>query len=240
MDVEGQAGKAVSGTGSQLALDAGGRLVRVRIPNAAHVWAPDGQGGVWWTVASRAKPSSQLAVHLKSGKATVVRDPLPTAPDQRGESAAATGDLLVSAIGGGHYNLYGPSVKRLQVNGKLRALAQLPSGAVAMVLDERLIQVEPDGRETGLLGGSSTGWPVSAPGVAAAERTTDGTWFTGPDGRPWVYDGTHLTRVDGPGRVTVIAGPTQGVPQAADDVTPIGTSLYFTLGHDTVRLEPLR
>ncbi|GAA1556231.1 hypothetical protein GCM10009741_71030 [Kribbella lupini] len=240
VDVEGQAGKAVPGTGSQLALDAGGRLVRMRVPNAAHVWAPDGQGGVWWTVAGRAKPSYQLAVHLKSGKATVLRDPLPTAPDQRGESAAAAGDLLVNAIGGGQYNFYGPTVKRLQVNGKLRALAQLPSGAIAMVLGERLIQVEPDGRETVLLGGSSTGWPVSAAGVPAAERTTDGTWFTGPDGRPWVYDGTHLTRVDGPGRVTVIAGPADGVPQAADDVTPIGTSLYFALGHDTVRLEPIR
>ncbi|GAB3816806.1 hypothetical protein GCM10028799_20060 [Kribbella italica] len=237
VDVEGQAGKAVPGSGSQLALDAGGRLVRMRVPNAAHVWAPDGRGGLWWTVASRSKPSTELGVHLKAGRATVVRDPLPSSPEQRGESAAAAGDLLVSAIGGGQYNFYGAAVKRLQVKGKLRALVQLPSDAIAMVVDERLVQVEPDGRETVLLGGSSTGWPVSAPGVPAAERTTDGSWFTGPDGRPWVYDGTHLTRVDGPGRVTVIAGPADGVPQAADEVTVVGSTLYFELGHDVIRLE---
>jgi hypothetical protein len=237
VDVEGQAGKAVAGSNSQLALDTAGRLVRVRIPNAAHTWAPDGQGGLWWTVASRAKPSTELAVHLKAGRATVVRDPLPSDPEQRGESAAAAGDLLVTAIGGDRYNLYGPSVKRLQHNGKLHALAQLPSGAVAMVLGERLIQVEPNGRETVLLGGSSTGWPVSAAEVPAAERTTDGTWFTGPDGKPWVYDGTHLTRVDGPGRVTVIAGPADGVPQAADELTVINSTLYLELGHDVIRLE---
>ncbi|MEV6285306.1 hypothetical protein [Kribbella sp. NPDC051770] len=234
--VEGQPGKAVPGANSQLALDAAGRLVRMRLPNAAHAWAPDGLGGLWWTVASRSKPSTELGVHLVGGHATVVQDSLPSAPEQRGESAAAAGELLVTSIGGGQYNLYGPGAKRLQLNGKLRALVQLPAGAVAAVLGERLIQVERDGRETVLLGGASTGWPVSAAGVPAAERTTDGTWFAGPDGRPWVYDGVHLTRVDGPGRVTVVAGPADGVPQAADDLTVIGEALYFELGHDVIRL----
>lgn len=35
----------------------------------------------------------------------------------------------------------------------------------------------------------------------------------------------------------MLAGPTQGVPQAADEVTVIGQALYFHLGNDLVRLE---
>ncbi len=63
-----------------------------------------------------------------------------------------------------------------------------------------------------------------------------GTWFVGPDGKLWGYDALHLLRVDA-GRVTVLAGPAQGIPQAADQVTVIGPALYFQLGNDVVRLD---
>ena len=99
--------------------------------------------------------------------------------------------------------------------------------------------VEPTGKTSALFGGDATGWPISA-ATTPDHWTTDGTWFTGRDGKLWGYDGSTLTRVDGPGRVTVIAGPAQGVPQAADEITVIGTHLYFELGHDIVALEPLR
>jgi len=148
---------------------------------------------------------------------------------------------LVAAIGPGLYNLYGPGhqVSRVQVKGEMRpdGLAQLASGQVAMVLGERLVLVARDGEVTPLLGGATSGWPISATSVPPAQWTADGTWFTGPDGKLWGYDGSHLVRVDGPGRVTVIAGPAQGVPQAADQVTVIGAALYFQLGNDLIRLE---
>ena len=246
---EGQPGKATSGTSTQLALDARGRLARVRLPNAAHVWAPDGLGGVWWTVASRAKPTTEVAVHLpgKSRTASVVRDPQPVTPNEPGESAAANGERLVTAMGGNLYNLYGPGqqVNRLQATGTLRqnGLTQLSSGEVALVLNERLVLAARDGKTTTLFGGAATGWPISSgirAGMPASQWTTDGEWFPGPDGKVWGYDGSHLTRVDGPGRITTIAGPAQGVPQAADQVTVIGRDLYFELGDDVIRLEPSR
>jgi hypothetical protein len=240
---EGQPGKAVSGTSTQLALDSRGRVARIRVPKAAHVWAPDGQGGLWWTVATRSKPTTETAVHLKGGSASVVRDPAPVAAGQPVESGAAAGDRLITAVGGsGLYNVYGPGqqVKRLRVTGQLRqvGLVQLPSGSAVMVLGERLIGVRPNGHTTTLLGGAASGWPISSAGVPAAQWTTDGQWFAGPDGKLWGYDGSHLARVDGPGKVTLVAGPTQHIPQAADEVTVIGTSLYFELGSDVVRLEP--
>jgi hypothetical protein len=158
---------------------------------------------------------------------------------QKEEFAAAAGDRLVSAVGGGFYNLYGPgsSVRRVQVKGELRALVQLGSGQVAMVLGEQLVLMTSDGRTRVLLGGSTSGWPISATGVPPSQLTADGMWFAGPDGKLWGYDGSHLVRVDAPGRVTVIAGPRQGVPQAADQVTVIGQALYFQLGNDLIRLE---
>ncbi len=141
----------------------------------------------------------------------------------------------------GLYNFYGPGdvVRRVQVKGELRpgGLVQLASGAVAMVLGEQLVLVDADGRTTVLLGGSTSGWPISATGVPASQWTADGSWFAGPDGKLWGYDGSHLVRVDAPGRVTVIAGPRKGVPQAADQVTVIGPALYFQLGNDLIRLE---
>ncbi|WP_344150022.1 hypothetical protein [Kribbella yunnanensis] len=149
-----------SGVGTQLGLDATGKLVRIRLPLAAHVWAPDGQGGVWWTLAD-----PKRAVHLLRGRTTVHPD----------------------------LNLYGPDgVRRVVVNGELRPLSDAP-----------------------------------------------GTWFVGPDGKLWGYDALRLLRVDA-GRVTVLAGPAQGVPQAADQVTVIGQALYFQLGNDLVRLEAAR
>ncbi|MEU4608775.1 hypothetical protein AB0F43_37800 [Kribbella sp. NPDC023972] len=225
-----------AGVSTQLALDAAGRLVRVRMPLGARAFAPDGQGGVWWTVAGRR--STESAVHLVRGRSQVVRDPQPVPADQKGEFAAASGDRFVSAVGGGFYNLYGPgrAVRRVQVKGELRALVQLASGEVAMVLGEQLVRVTGDGRTTVMLGGSASGWPVSATGVPGSQLTADGTWFTGPDGKLWGYDGSHLVRVDAPGRVTVIAGPQQGVPQAADQVTVIGSALYFQLNNDLIRL----
>jgi hypothetical protein len=243
VSAEGRVGKATLGTSTQLALDSQGRLTRLALPNAAHVWAPDGQGGVWWTVAGRGNPSTEVAVHVKAGKATVVRDSQPVSPSQRGEFAGAAGDRLVTAIGANLYNLYGPGqqVSRLKVNGPLRpnSLVQLGSGEAAMIINERLLLTGRDGRTTTLFGGDPTGWPITSK-VAPARWTTDGEWFTGPDGKIWGYDGSHLTRVDSPGRITVIAGPHQGVPQAADEVTVIGQNLYFELGHDVVRLEPTR
>jgi len=131
---------------------------------------------------------------------------------------------------------------RLQLDGKLRddGLVQLSSGELATVIEERLLIVQRDGSTTTLLGGATSGWPISATGVPASQWTTDGQWFTGPDGKLWGYDGSHVVRVDAPGKVTVIAGPAQGVPQAADEVTVIGSNLYFELGTDVVRLEPTR
>ncbi|TCN40290.1 hypothetical protein EV644_106218 [Kribbella orskensis] len=241
---EGQPGKAIPGTGMQLGLDAHGKLIRLRVPNAAHAWAPDGLGGVWWTVASRSNPSAEVAVHWTAAGAEAVRDPRPVAPNQRGEFAAAAGGRLVTAISGQFYNFYGPGpqVNRIQLKGALKqdGLVQLGSGDAAMVLGERLVHVSHDGKATTLLGGATSGWPITATGVAADQWTTDGNWFAGPDGKLWGYDGSHLVRVDGPGKVTVIAGPAQGVPQAADQVTVIGKSLYFELGTDVVRLEPTR
>ncbi|MFB6721546.1 hypothetical protein ACFCV3_15335 [Kribbella sp. NPDC056345] len=148
------------GVSTQLGLDAAGKLVRIRLPLAAHAWAPDGQGGVWWTLAD-----PDRAVHLVRGRTTVHRE----------------------------LNLYGPDgVRRVVVNGELRPLRDAP-----------------------------------------------GTWFAGPDGKLWGYDAVHLLRVDA-GRVTVLAGPGQGVPQAADQVTVIGQALYFQLGNDVVRLDVAR
>ncbi|MEV0283772.1 hypothetical protein AB0H36_06570 [Kribbella sp. NPDC050820] len=229
-----------AGVSTQLALDATGRLVRVRVPLAARAFAPDGLGGVWWTVVDRR--SMESAVHLVGGRTAVVRDPQPVPGSQKGEYAAAAGDRVVSALGGGLYNLYGPgdAVRRVPVKGELRpnGLVQLASGQVAMVLGEQLVLV--DNRPTVLLGGSTSGWPVSATGLPAAQLTADGTWFTGPDGKLWGYDGCHLVRVDAPGHVTVIAGPRQGVPQAADHVTVIGQALYFQLGNELIRLQAAR
>ncbi|TCO49206.1 hypothetical protein EV646_103184 [Kribbella antiqua] len=231
---------ATGGVSTQLGLDAAGRLVRVRVPLAARAWAPDGQGGVWWTVVGRG--SAETAVHLVRGRTSEVRDPRPVSADQKDASAAAAGDRLVTAVGGGIYNLYSPGgrVTRVKAPGELRELVQLPSGQVCMVLGERLVLVSPSGQSSLLLGGAASGWPISTPGIQASQLTTDGIWFAGPDGKPWVYDGSHLVRVDAPGRVTVIAGPNQGVPQAADDVTVIGRSLYFQLGNDVLRLEATR
>lgn len=229
-----------AGVSTQLALDEAGRLVRVRVPVAARAFAPDGQGGVWWTVSGR----TESAVHLVRGRETVVRDSQPVPANQKGEGAAAAGDRLVTALGGSLYNFYGPgaAVRRVQVKGELRpgGLVQLASGQVAMVLGEQLAVVADDGRTTVLLGGSETGWPISATGVPASQWTADGSWFAGPDGKLWGYDGSHLVRVDAPGRVTVLAGPRQGVPQAADQVTVIGQALYFQLGNDLIRLEAAR
>jgi len=240
---DGVAGKASSGSYRQLSLDSKGRLVRLAVPNAAHVWAPDGQGGVWWTSSGEGESATEVAVHLVAGKVTVLRDPKQAAPNQRGESAAAAGDRLVTAIGSNLYNFYGPGqqVKRVKVDGTLRqsGLVQLSSGEVAMVIDEQLLLANGAGKTTKLFGGNATGWPVST-ATGPDQWTTDGSWFTGPDGKIWGYDGCDLTRVDGPGRVSVIAGPAQGVPQAADEVTVIGNHLYFELGHDIVELEPLR
>jgi|SRR5215207_7958700 len=241
---EGLPGRAIPGTRTQLGLDAQGKLIRLRVPNAAQAWAPDGLGGVWWTVTSRSKPSAELAVHWTGAGASAVRDPHPIAPNQRSEFAGAAGSRLVTALSGDSYNFYGPGrqVSRIQLKGTLKqdGLVQLGSGDAAMVLGERLVLVAHDGRATTLLGGATSGWPISSTGVAADQWTTDGDWFAGPDGKLWGYDGSHLVRVDGPGKVTVIAGPAQGVPQAADQVTVIGRSLYFELGHDVVRLEPTR
>ncbi|NEA34496.1 hypothetical protein [Streptomyces sp. SID13031] len=235
-------GKVAAGAGTQLALDGRGRLVQVRLPNAAHTWAPDGLGGVWWTVSGRGKVSNEIAVHLVGGVAKVVQDPAPGLPNQRGEYAAAAGDRLVTAISGNLYNFYGPGsqVSRVKVAGVLRpdGLVQLGSGDAAMVLGERLELVSRQGRITPLFGGASSGWPISSTEVAPSQWTTDGEWFAGPDGKLWGYDGSHLVRVEGAGRITTIAGPAQGVPQAADEVTVIGRSLFFALGNDIVRLDP--
>jgi hypothetical protein len=118
-------------------------------------------------------------------------------------------------------------------------LVQLGSGEVALRIDEQMLLVDRFGRTTKLFGGEATGWPVSS-GTTPDQWTTDGNWFTGPDGKIWGYDGSDLIRIDAPGRATVVAGPTQGVPQAADDVTVIGPALYFELTNDVVKLEPLR
>ncbi|MDX6279572.1 MAG: hypothetical protein QOH03_643 [Kribbellaceae bacterium] len=235
-------GRVAAGTATQLGLDEHGRLVQVRLPNAAHAWAPDGLGGVWWTVSGPGKASNEIGVHLVRGSTTVVRDPALGLPNQRGEFAAAAGDRLVTAIGGDLYNFYGPGeqVSRVQIAGGLRSdgLVQLNSGDAAMVLDERLVLVSRNGRTTPLFGGAATGWPISSTSVGPSQWTTDGAWFAGPDGKLWGYDGTQLVRVEGPGRTTTIAGPAQGVPQAADEITVIGKALFFALGNDIVRLDP--
>jgi hypothetical protein len=177
---------------------------------------------------------------------TVVRDKQSVPANQRSQSAG-TADRLVTTVGEGSYGFYGPGqqVRRIKVDGNLRAhgLALASAGTAAMVLDDRLVSVTRDGKMTTLLGGAATGWPISTgirTGIPSGQWSTDGDWFTGPDGKIWGYDGSHLYRVDGPGRVTVIAGPDQGVPQAADQITVIGPALYFELGTDVVRLEPTR
>jgi hypothetical protein len=178
----------------------------------------------------------------------VVRDKQSIPANQRSQSAAAAGDRFITTVGEGSYAFYGPGQRRsrIKVDGNLRAhgLALTSAGAAAMVLDDRLVSLTRDGKvTTTLLGGAATGWPISAgirAGIPSGQWSTDGDWFTGPDGKIWGYDGSHLYRVDGPGRVTVIAGSDQGVPQAADQITVIGPALYFELGTDVVRLEPAR
>jgi hypothetical protein len=235
-------GRVATGAATQLGLDGRGRPVQVRLPNAAHAWAPDGLGGVWWTVSGPGKASNEVGAHLAGGSIKVVPDPRPGLPNQRGEFAAAAGDRLVTAIGGNLYNFYGPGeqVSRVRIAGGLRpdGLVQLRSGDAAMVLDERLVLAGRDGRTIPLFGGASTGWPISSTNVPPRRWSTDGEWFAGPDGNLWGYDGSHLVRVEGPGRVTTIAGPAQGVPQAADEVTVIKKALFFALGNDIVRLDP--
>jgi len=204
------------GVSSLLGLDAHGRLANIRLPLAARSWTPDGQGGVWWTLADQ--PGPERAVHLVRGRTTVHRDHAPLPDSPQAESAAAAGDRLATSIGGGLYNFYGPAgVKRLALKGELLAL--LPSGQAAMALGDRIVLT--DGHT-----------------ISLADRT-DGLWFAGPDGKLWGYDAVHLLRADA-GRITVLAGPSQGVPQAADKVTVIGQSLYFQLGNDVVRLEAAR
>jgi hypothetical protein len=246
---DGRTGRSTAGTSQQLVLDTRGHLSQLRLPNTAQVWAPDGQGGLWWTVSTRSKVGTDLTVHLpgRSRTATVVRDKQSVPSDQRSQSAAATGDLFLTTAGEGSYAFYGPGqqVSRIKVDGNLRAhgLALTSAGAAAMVLDDRLVSITREGRATTLLGGAPTGWPISAgmrAGIPSGQWSTDGDWFTGPDGKIWGYDGSHLYRVDGPGRVTVVAGSDQGVPQAADQVTVIGAALYFELGTDVIRLEPAR
>jgi hypothetical protein len=246
---DGRPGRSTAGTSRQLVLDTSGRLSQLRLPNTAQVWAPDGQGGLWWTVSSRSKVATDLTVHLpgRSRTATVVRDKQPTLANQRSQSAAAAGDRLIATVGEGSYGLYGPGhqVSRIKVDGTLRVhgLALTSAGTAAMVLDDRLVSVTRDGKVTTLLGGAATGWPISTgirAGIPSSQWSTDGNWFTGSDGKVWGYDGSHLYRVDGPGRVTLIAGPGQGVPPAADQITVIGPALYFELGRDVVRLEPTR
>jgi hypothetical protein len=150
----------------------------------------------------------------------VQRDQKPLPDNPKAEFAAAAGDRLVTAIGGGLCNYYGPDgVRRLAVKGDLLAL--LPSGQTMMRLGDRLVLTDTNGRASSVTG------------------ETAGLWFTGPDGKLWGYDAVHLLRVDA-GRVTVLAGPTQGVPQAADKVTVIGQALYFELGNDVVRVEAAR
>ncbi|WP_405062448.1 hypothetical protein OG474_12625 [Kribbella sp. NBC_01505] len=193
-------GQGAPGVSSQLGLDASGKLAHIRLPLAARSWAPDGQGGVWWTLADQ--PGPERAVHLVRGRTTVQRDLLPLPDNPKAEFAAAAGDRLVTAIGGGLYNFYEPGrVRRTAVKGELK-----PDQIAQLLVTGRLLD------------------------------DTVGMWFAGPDGKLWGYDAVHLLRVEG-GRVTVLAGPTQGVPQAADEVTVIGQALYFHLGNDLVRLE---
>jgi hypothetical protein len=245
---DGRPGRSTAGTSRQLVLDTRGRLSQFRLPNTAQVWAPDGQGGLWWTVSTRSKVFTDLTVHLpgRARTATVVRDKQSIPANQRSQSAAAAGDRFITTVGEGSYAFYGPGQRsRIKVNGNLRAhgLALTSAGTAAMVLDDRLVSLTRDGKVTTLLGGAATGWPISAGirgGIPSGQWSTDGDWFTGPDGKIWGYDGSHLYRVDGPGRVTVIAGSDQGVPQAADQITVIGPALYFELGTDVVRLEPAR
>jgi hypothetical protein len=246
---DGRPGRSTTGTSRQLVLDTRGRLSQLRLPNTAQVWAPDGQGGLWWTVPGRSKVATDLMVHLprRSRTATVVRGKQSVAANQRSQSAAATGDRLITTVGEGSLGFYGPGqqMSHIKVDGNLRAhgLALTSAGTAAMVLDDRLVSVTRHGKATTLLGGAATGWPISTgirAGIASGQWSTDGEWFTGPDGKIWGYDGSHLYRVDGPGRVTVIAGPDQGVPQAADQITVIGPAIYFELGTDVVRLEPTR
>ncbi|MFI5730160.1 hypothetical protein ACIA49_08585 [Kribbella sp. NPDC051587] len=206
------------GVNSLLGLDADGKLARLRLPLAARSSAPDGQGGVWWTLADQ--PGPERAVHLVRGRTTVQRDQKPLPDNPKAEFAAAAGDRLVTAIGGGLCNYYGPDgVRRLAVKGDLLVL--LPSGQTVTRLGDRLVLTDTNGRTSSVAG------------------ETAGLWFTGPDGKLWGYDAVHLLRVDA-GRVTVLAGPTQGVPQAADKVTVIGQALYFELGNDVVRVEAAR
>lgn len=246
---DGRTGRSTAGTSRQLVLDTMGHLSQLRLPNTAQAWARDGQGGLWWTVSTRSKVGTDLTVHLpgRSRTATVVRDKQSVPTNQRSQSAAASGDLFLTTAGEGSYAFYGPGqhVSRIKVDGNLRAhgLALTSAGTAAMVLDDRLDSITRAGRSTTLLGGAPTGWPISTgmrAGIPSGQWSTDGDWFTGPDGKIWGYDGSHLYLVDGPGRVTVIAGPDQGVPQAADKITVIGPALYFELGTDVVRLESAR
>ncbi|TDD63056.1 hypothetical protein E1263_01745 [Kribbella antibiotica] len=192
-------GQGAPGVSSQLGLDASGKLAHIRLPLAARSWAPDGQGGVWWTLADQ--PGPERAVHLVRGRATAQRDLQPLPDNPKAEFAAAAGDRLVTAIGGGLYNFYEPGgVRRTAVKGDLR-----PDQIAQLLVTGRLLD------------------------------DTVGMWFAGPDGKLWGYDALHLLRFDA-GRISVVAGPTQGVPQAADEVTVIGQALYFRLGNDLVVL----
>jgi len=232
-----------------LALDTRGRLVRMRYPLNAQGVAADGQGGLWWGVMDEGNTTetrSYTAVHLpaRSQQASSVRDPQPVNPDRQHVRAAAYGDSYVSSLDAGRYGFYGPGIqaKRVAYDDRVKGekVSLTRSGAAGLVLNGRLHSATPDGRLAGLFGGPGTAqWPIWSAvrhGVDPASWSTAGSWFGGPDGRLWGYDGSHLYRVEGAGRVTVLAGPREGVPQAADRVTVIGPALYFELGNDVVRL----
>ncbi|MFC0626940.1 hypothetical protein [Kribbella deserti] len=235
-----------------LALDPSGRLVRLQYPQESIVVAPDGEGGLWWGTAERTEapnPRHFTAVHLpaRARTAITVKDPVPAVARRREGSAAAYGDQFVAPMGQDRYGFYGPSGQAKQVpvstndagSGK-PVIGLTSSGAAGIVLQGRLVSVTPDGRQVDLFGGPGEEqwsiWSALKHRIPPDKWSAEGTWFGGPDGRLWGYDGSHLYRVDGVGKVTVIAGPEDGLPQVAYAVTRIGTDLYFEFGDDVLRV----
>lgn len=237
-----------------LALDASGKLVRMRYPQNAVGVSPDGQGGLWWGAAQRsetASPRGFTAVHLppRSRTALTIKDPVPASAGRQDAPAAAYGDRFVAPMGEDRYGFYGPSNQAKQVpvtsseNRPSKPVIGLTSsGAAGIVLQGRLISLTTDGRQIELFGGPGLEqwaiWSAIENRIAPQRWSAAGSWFGGPDGRLWGYDGSHLYRVEGIGRVTVLAGPGDGLPQAADRVTKIGTDLYFEFGDDVLRVTP--
>lgn len=227
--------------------------------------APDGQGGVWWV---RLPPRSDeltstgtvTAVHVRADGSVTSTGTTATLRRVSGAGrGVALGDRyaylaksMVGTMGAefGYLDVTGRTARQRPVADELswtvrssRSAAWAGTGRLLAPVGTGLARINPDGSTTTLLGGrpATEQVPIAeaiARGLGRDHYSHLAQWFTGPDRAVWGYDGWYLYRLDDTGRVTVLGGPEQAVPVAADRVTVIGPALYFEVGLDVVKVTP--